>query len=90
MSGPSRPSPSQLLTIPPSLLQELPAKNPPPGVQSNFVNPEERATEFRSATIFLLCLMALLFANRVYVKISIVRQWHWDDGMCLVNAEEHA
>ncbi|KAL9578850.1 MAG: hypothetical protein Q9212_005457 [Teloschistes hypoglaucus] len=25
--------------------------------------------------------MALLFANRIYVKISIVRQWHWDDGL---------
>ena len=75
-------SPKELAQLPPSILDTLPALSPPVGVESNFVNPEDRSYILVSVTTVLFCLMVCLFANRVYTKLLIIRKLGWDDRKC--------
>ena len=52
----------------------------PDGVTPNFVNPESRASLQITVTSVLLGLMAVLFINRIYVKLCLSRRITWDDG----------
>lgn len=72
-------SPSELAKLPPSVFDTLPALSPPPGVESNFVNPEDRAYILNSVATVLFCLMVCFFVNRVYTKLFIIRKLGWDD-----------
>jgi len=85
---PSLSSPDVLVNLPPSLLKEIPALQPPPGVESNFLNPERRTKEIQSVATFLLCLTTLMFANRIYMKSFIIRKASWDDCKCAVTAKD--
>ncbi|CAF9937181.1 hypothetical protein IMSHALPRED_011049, partial [Imshaugia aleurites] len=79
MASPESLSPGELAEIPLSVLKNLPALQPPAGVESNFVNPEDRGYLLNSVATVLFCLMVCLFANRVYTKLCIVRKAGWDD-----------
>ena len=75
-------SPSELAQLPPSVLNALPALPPPVGVESNFVNPEDRGYVLNSVATVLFCLMVCLFAIRVYTRLFIIRKMGWDDCKC--------
>ena len=72
-------SPEEYANIPPSVLDTLPALQPPTGVESNFVNPENKNYVQISVATVLFSLMVCLFANRVYTKLFIIRKVSWDD-----------
>ena len=79
MAGLPSLSPGELAAIPPSILATYPALEPPAGVESNFVNPEDRGYIQNSVATVLFCLMVCLFANRVYTKTFVARKASWDD-----------
>ena len=75
-------TPSELAELPPSILNTLPALQPPAGVEPNFVNPEDRAYLLTTVATVLFCLMVFLYINRVYTKLCIVHKTSWDDCKC--------
>lgn len=75
-------SPGELAKLPSSILDTLPALQPPAGVESNFANPEDRAYTLNAVITVLFCFMFCFFANRVYTKLFIVRKVGWDDRKC--------
>lgn len=75
-------SPDILASLPPNVLNNLPAMQPPKGLQSNFASSENNSGVFKSAATFLFCLMTIFFANRVYTKVFIIRMASWDDLTC--------
>ena len=79
MASSSKITANELTAIPPSILNALPALQPPVGVKSNFVNPEERGSLLTSVATVLFCLMMSLYVNRVYTKLYIVHKTSWDD-----------
>lgn len=68
-------SPEQL-----AILSVTPLFPPPSGSISNFVNPPNRIALQLGLTAPFLGLALLLYSNRLYVKIFLVRSWTWDDG----------
>lgn len=64
----------------PAELYEIPALPPPPGVVSNFVNPETRSPLVIAITVICLALMWPIFVLRIYTKIWLTRNFGWDDG----------
>lgn len=72
---------SFLLSLPPDVLKSLPALQPPAGVQSNFVGPVNKCSQFQVVATFLLCLMTCFYVIRVYTKLYIIRKAGWDDFM---------
>lgn len=75
-------SPGELAEIPPSIRNNLPALQPPAGVESNFINPEDRGYIQNTVSTVLFCFMVILFVNRVYTKLSVIRKVGWDDCKC--------
>jgi len=57
----------------------VPALSAPPGVRSSFVNPENQNQVFYIVTSILFGLMVILFLNRVYSKLFMIRKYSWDD-----------
>ena len=57
----------------------LPALFPPPGVTSNFVNPETRGPALVVTSAICITLMVVCVAVRFYTKIHIKKTWGWDD-----------
>lgn len=76
-------SPGELAEIPPSIRNNLPALQPPAGVESNFINPEDRGYIQNTVSTVLFSFMVILFANRVYTKLSVIRKVGWDDCECV-------
>ena len=73
------PSIDQLAQLPPNIFNSLAALPPPPGVQSNFIDPEDRGHVLVGVATFLFSLSTCFFLNRVYTKALIVRRASWDD-----------
>lgn len=69
-----------LAEIPPALLDELPALLPPPGVNPNYENPENKGPALAAVATVLSCLAVLFYGVRVYTKGFVVRKATWDDG----------
>ena len=84
----SAPDPQQLAAIPPEILKTFPASQPPLGVQSNFVDPEQRLPALRAIATLLLCLMTFCYVIRVYTNAFIIRRAEWDDckGYVYINS----
>ena len=57
----------------------LPALFPPPGVTSDFVNPETRAKDLVITSIICTILVVICVAIRFYTKIHIKHAWGLDD-----------
>lgn len=57
-----------------------PALNPPPGVTSNFINPETRANEFVITVSIALAVVLVFVSLRLYAKIWVTHSAGWDDG----------
>ncbi|KAI0890591.1 uncharacterized protein GGS22DRAFT_194561 [Annulohypoxylon maeteangense] len=60
-----------------------PALQPPPGVASNFVNPESLAGKNNIAMGVSIPLITISFFLRVYVRIWIRRTWVFEDWLAL-------
>ena len=57
----------------------IPAALPPPGVESNPVNPEDRGYVGIAVGSVLTALMTTFFLARVYTKSVVVKKFTWDD-----------
>lgn len=79
------PSPGEWADIPPSIRNNLPALQPPAGVESNFINPEDRGYIQNIVSTVLFCFMVILFANRFYTKLYVIRKVSWDDCKCALS-----
>ncbi|CAG8956288.1 hypothetical protein HYFRA_00003668 [Hymenoscyphus fraxineus] len=74
---------SALTNAPPELLAFLgntPAIPPPPGIVSNFLDPENHGAAQVKATSILLAVTLVFFLSRVYVKLFLTKKVTWDDG----------
>lgn len=69
-----------LAQIPPEALSHIPAGVPPPGVISNFENPQSEAKLIIIISTICLCFMIPIARIRVYSRIWITRSFGWDDG----------
>ena len=57
----------------------LPAQSPPPGVESNFIDPVTCAPDLVATSVLCLSLMVVCVAIRFYTKLYIKNVWGWDD-----------
>ncbi|MCJ1285460.1 hypothetical protein MMC26_004800 [Xylographa opegraphella] len=60
-------------------LSSVPALAPPPGVESQFVDPQNQTLSFLLVTSILFGVMTIFFVNRIYTKAFIIRKYTWDD-----------
>ena len=68
------------VALPPlALWSETPALEPPPGVESNFTDPEDRGSIILIVGSTLLALMILLYSVRMYTKFFVIGKLSWDD-----------
>ena len=67
-------------------LATLPALSLPPGVKSNFENPESRGYVLIAVGSPLLAIMVIFLAIRFYTKLRITRSATWDDLTCCLAA----
>jgi hypothetical protein len=63
----------------PALLANLTLGPPPPGVVSNFVNPETRKSQGEISMTFCMAVGAVAILLRIYVKVFITKLYGWDD-----------
>ena len=59
-----------------------PAGPPPPGVHSNFVNPESLQNPAIAVNVIFLSLATTAVVMRLYAKGVVTRAVGWDDCMC--------
>lgn len=52
---------------------------PPPGIESNFVNPATRGDGFRAVVIGFTLLGGICTIIRLYTRVWIIRKVGWDD-----------
>lgn len=57
----------------------LPAGNPPPGILANFDHPVSRAVDAHVGMGISMGIALVFMALRLYVKLTVVRKWGWDD-----------
>ena len=69
----------ELIKLPPSVLRERPAQDPPPGTQSNLVDPYNRGPQMAVAATIIVALALICYAMRMYSKTSIIRRFSVDD-----------
>ncbi len=67
------------MSLPSDWLQNLPALLPPPGVQSNFDNPETQSATLIKVNVVFLALMLVMVTIRMYTKGILTRKIWWDD-----------
>ena len=67
--------------LPQDFWSTTPALQPPPGLKPNFLNPEDRGPKFVTAATVVFILMVLLYFNRVYTKLLLLRKVSLDDGV---------
>ena len=72
---------SQVLNLPPAVLSEIPILTPPPGIQPNLVNPEDKGFQLTIIASIFLAIGLIAFTIREYAKIFVVKKRGWDDGM---------
>lgn len=65
--------------IPHSILENLPAGTPPPGVQPNFIDPPSRANLLIALNAVFMTLAWSVVAMRLYAKGKIQRMLGWED-----------
>lgn len=63
----------------------LPAISPPPGVQSNFIDPPSQVKGIIILEAIFIPLMLLAVSARIWVRTRIVKIWGADDSGCLLD-----
>ncbi|TRX88040.1 hypothetical protein FHL15_011042 [Xylaria flabelliformis] len=66
-----------------SLLEQIPALPPPPGVQSNFDNPQTREGPARIVVGLTYGLMLIFLALRIYTRVRITNSLGIDDYLSI-------
>lgn len=72
--------------IPNAILAAYPIAKPPPGVESNFVNPPNAGYRLIIVGAVLLPIMCIFVTIRMLTKIRITRKATWDDLTCMIAA----
>lgn len=67
-----------------AMFDQIPAMNPPPGIDSNLENPSTIRNLQITVLTILLFIMTLFLANRAYVKLWLMKQFRWDDATLCV------
>lgn len=62
-----------------NLIEDIPALQPPPGVQSNFVDPPSLVPSAIVVESIFFPLMILAVLTRLFVRAKITKGWGWDD-----------
>jgi hypothetical protein len=62
---------------------QIPAFEPPDGVESNFINPETQQTTLIVASVITLFLVVGGISARTYTKAAIMKQFDITDCMSL-------
>ncbi|KAF1963611.1 hypothetical protein CC80DRAFT_557482 [Byssothecium circinans] len=57
---------------------------PPPGLMSNFNNPETLKNSGEAAMSSCMVLGGIFIALRIYVKVFITKMYGWDDFWCVM------
>lgn len=70
-------------TIDPTLLVNMTLGQPPPGKETNFINPETFKTQAEISMNLCMAVAAVFIILRLYAKISITKMYGWDDGKLL-------
>lgn len=70
---------AELANMTPEQLASTPLMLPPPGVQTNFINPESLAPRGIAASAVILAIMVMILALRLYAKYFLLRKPGWDD-----------
>lgn len=65
-------------------LLEGPAAASPPGVESNFVDPENLSRYFVLTSVLAVAISTLATLMRMYTKIWIIQKVGWED--CTINS----
>ncbi|KAF2865411.1 hypothetical protein BDV95DRAFT_586351 [Massariosphaeria phaeospora] len=70
----------------PDYLLKMPAATPPPGVQSNFVDPETNGEPARVVSICFTAAAVLMVALRLYARTTLPKgqRLGWDDVTCVM------
>ena len=77
---------SSATSLNPAELASYPIIPPPPGVVSNFINPETHNLPLFIIPSLFLGVMGIFVLNRVYTKTCITRKYTWDDRKCRMPA----
>lgn len=59
--------------------KNTPARQPPPGIKSNFIDPPSQVNHIILFDAIFLALMLLAVLVRVFVRVRVTRGWGWDD-----------
>ncbi|KAK8042898.1 hypothetical protein PG994_013381 [Apiospora phragmitis] len=62
-------------------LDTTPARPPPPGVESNFDNPESHSYQLVIVIAVMTALLVLFTVGRVYTRLRVTKSWGADDPM---------
>ena len=73
-------NPKLIESIPPAVLQTLPAGQPPVGIEPNFAHPSTRVPVVLGVGIVFSLLAVFCFSVRIYTRLIIKKKWKWDDG----------
>lgn len=69
-----------MASIPPGIdLSKIPMAPPPPGINSNFVNPESLATPAIVIGVSMLVMTAFVVIVRLFSNYHAARGLGWDD-----------
>lgn len=60
-------------------MDTTPARPPPPGHSSNFVNPESRSYQLVIVIAVAFALVVLITTTRVYIRLKVTRSFGVDD-----------
>jgi len=71
-------------TIDPTLLVNMTLGQPPPGKETNFINPETFKTQAEISMNLCMAVAAVFIILRLYAKISITKMYGWDDVWCIL------
>ncbi|KAK8080834.1 NAD(P)-binding protein [Apiospora hydei] len=67
-------------------LDHTPARKPPPGVESNFVNPESHSYQLIIVIAVMFTLVVLFTGGRIYTRLRITKSFGADDYLCIAAA----
>ncbi|KAI1475540.1 hypothetical protein F4774DRAFT_276503 [Daldinia eschscholtzii] len=68
----------------PGYLDRTPSRDPPPGQESNFTNPESRSHQLYILIAVLSPIIVLVGSLRIYSRLRITRSFGVDDWLCIV------
>ncbi|PWY93004.1 hypothetical protein BO94DRAFT_358235 [Aspergillus sclerotioniger CBS 115572] len=76
---------SSLLSLDPAELAQVPAGTPPPGQESNFIDPPSEGYLFLVVGSLVLGIMYITVSMSLYVKLKVRKRWAPDDWSRLIS-----